>query len=65
MRDRSYIQVTSRGGSKGYETSTLPQFLDNQLTDGGEVGLTVRLPFPARKIPDTLFLLETQSTPGP
>jgi hypothetical protein len=35
------IPVTGRGGATGCETSRLPQFLDNRLTDGGEVvGLT-------------------------
>jgi hypothetical protein len=31
------IPVTGRGGSLGCETSRLPHFLDNRLTDGGEV----------------------------
>jgi hypothetical protein len=29
--------VTGRGDQKSCETSRLPHFLDNQLTDGGEV----------------------------
>jgi hypothetical protein len=29
--------VTDRGGPLGCETSRLPHFLDNRLTDGGEV----------------------------
>jgi hypothetical protein len=31
------IPVTDRGGSYGCETSRLPRFLHNQLSDGGEV----------------------------
>jgi hypothetical protein len=36
------IPVTGRGGPWGYETSRLPHFLNNRLTDGGEVSLTRR-----------------------
>jgi hypothetical protein len=37
------IPVTGRGGPQGCETSRLPHFLDNRLTDGGKVvGLTRR-----------------------
>jgi hypothetical protein len=36
------------------ETSRLPHFLDNRLTDGGEfVNLTRRPPFTSRKISGT------------
>jgi hypothetical protein len=43
------------------EMSRLPHFLDNRLTDGGEVvSLTRRPPFTLRKI-----LLEADSNPGP
>jgi hypothetical protein len=38
------IAVTSRGGLKGCETSRLPHFLGNRLTDGGEVSPTRHLP---------------------
>jgi hypothetical protein len=34
------IPVTDRGGPWGCETSRLPHFLDNRLTEGGEVSLT-------------------------
>jgi hypothetical protein len=30
-------KATGHGGSQGCETSRLPHFLDNRLTDGGEV----------------------------
>jgi hypothetical protein len=37
----NYIPVTGRGGPYGCETSRLPHFLNNRLTDGGEgVSLT-------------------------
>jgi hypothetical protein len=50
------ISVTGRGGPQGCETSRLPHFLDNRLTDGGEVvSLTRRPPFTPRKIPGTHF----------
>jgi hypothetical protein len=50
------IPVTGREGPKGCETSRLPHFLDNRLTDGGEVvSHRRRLPFTPRKIPGTHF----------
>jgi hypothetical protein len=49
------IPVTGRGGPHGCETSRLPHFLDNRLTDGGEVSLTRLPPFTPRKIPGTHF----------
>jgi hypothetical protein len=40
------MRVTGRGGPWGCETSRLPDYLDNRLTEGGEViSLTRRLPF--------------------
>jgi hypothetical protein len=50
------IPVTRRERPQGYETSRLPHFLDNQLTDGGDVvSLTLRPPYTPRKIPGTHF----------
>jgi hypothetical protein len=48
------IPVTGREGPEGFETSRLPQSIDNRLTDGDEsVSPTRRPPFTPRKIPDT------------
>jgi hypothetical protein len=50
------VLVTVHEGPQGCETSRLPHFLDNQLTDGGEVvGSTRRPVFTPRKIPGTHF----------
>jgi hypothetical protein len=47
------IPVTGRGGC---QTSRFPHFIDNLLTDDGEVvSLTSRPPFTHRKIPGTHF----------
>jgi hypothetical protein len=44
------IPVTGRGDPYGYETSRLPHFLDNRLTEGGEVvSLTLWQPSTPRK----------------
>jgi hypothetical protein len=49
------IPVTGLGCPQGCETSRLPHFLDNRLTDGGEVvSLKHRPPFTPRKVPGTL-----------
>jgi hypothetical protein len=46
--------VTGRRGTYGCATSRLPHFLDNRLTEGGEVvSLTHLPPFTPRKIPNT------------
>jgi hypothetical protein len=45
-KKRKTIPVTGRVGPLGCETAWLPYFLDNRLTDGGEVvSLTRRPPF--------------------
>jgi hypothetical protein len=50
------IGVTGREGPQVCETSRLPHFLGNRLTDGGEfVSPTRRPPFTPRKIPGTHF----------
>jgi hypothetical protein len=50
------IPATVREGPQGCETSRFPHFLDNRLTEVGEVaGLTRRPPFTPRKIPGTHF----------
>jgi hypothetical protein len=60
------IPVTGRDSPQGCETSRLPHFLDNRLTDGGEVvSLTHRPPFTPGEDSWYLFLLEAESTPGP
>jgi hypothetical protein len=47
---------TGRRGPQGCETSRLPHFTDNRLTDVGEVvSLNRRPPFTPRKIPGTHF----------
>jgi hypothetical protein len=50
------IPVTGRAGPLGCETSRLPHFLDNRLTDGGEVVSLTNSPlFTPRKIPGAHF----------
>jgi hypothetical protein len=50
------IPVTGHEGPYGYEISRLPHYLDNRLTDVGQVDSpTRRLPFTPRKIPGTHF----------
>jgi hypothetical protein len=48
------IPVTNRGGPYGCETSRLPHFLDNRLTDGSEVVSLKRRP---RLYPPGRFLV--------
>jgi hypothetical protein len=62
-KKRQSYPVTGREGPLGCETSRLPHFLDNRLTDGGEfVSPPRRPPFTPRKIPGT-HLLEAETTP--
>jgi hypothetical protein len=60
------IPVTGRGGPQGYETSRLPHFLHNRLTDGGKVVSLMRRPAALYPQEDSWysFLLEAESTPG-
>jgi hypothetical protein len=58
------IPVTGREGPYGCETSRLPHFLDNRLTDGGEVVSPTVALYPQEDSWYS-FLLEAESTPGP
>jgi hypothetical protein len=60
------IPVTSHGGPYGCETSRLLHFLDNRLTDGGEVvSITRRPSFTPKEDSWYSFLLVAESTSGP
>jgi hypothetical protein len=61
------IPVTDRGGPQGCETSRLPHFLYNRLTDGGEVVSLTRQKAALYSHEDSWysFLLEAELTPGP
>jgi hypothetical protein len=66
MHTDRVVPVRGRRGPQGCETSRTPQFLDNRLTDGGDVVSLKRRPrFTPRKILDTHFCLEAESTPWP
>jgi hypothetical protein len=43
----------------------LPRFLDNRVTDGGDVSLTRRPHFNPQEYSWYSFLLKIESTPGP
>jgi hypothetical protein len=60
------IPVAGRGGPQGSERPRLSHFLDNRLTDGGEVVSLTRHPhFIPQEDSWYSFLLEAESTPGP
>jgi hypothetical protein len=61
------IPVTGRGGPKGCEMSRIRHFLDNWLTDGGEVDSLTRQPAALYPQDDSWysFLLEAELTQGP
>jgi hypothetical protein len=60
------IHVNRPWRSIGCEKLRLTHFLDNRLTDGGEVvSLTRRPPFTTREDSWYSFLLRAESTPGP
>jgi hypothetical protein len=57
--------LAGSGSPQGSETSRLPHFLENRLTNGGKVvSLTRRPPFTPREDTWYSFLLEAESTPG-
>jgi hypothetical protein len=60
------VPVTGREGPQGCQTSRLPHFLHNRLTDVGEVASLTRRPL-FTPPPDSWypFLLEAESTPEP
>jgi hypothetical protein len=60
------IPVAGLEGPQDCETSRLPHFLNNRLTDGGKiVSLTRWLLFTPQEDSWYSFLLQTESTPGP
>jgi hypothetical protein len=61
------IPVTGHGGPWGCKTSRLPHFLEYRLTDGGEAVSPTSRPVALYTQEDSwdLFLIETESTPGP
>jgi hypothetical protein len=64
---RKTIPVTRRGGPHGCETSRVPHFPHNRLTDDGEDVSLTHLPAALYPQEDSWysFLLEAASTPGP
>jgi hypothetical protein len=65
-RKGKVIPVTGCGGPYNCETSRLPHFLDNRLTDLGEVfSLTCQPTFTPQKDSWYSFLLDAESTLGP
>jgi hypothetical protein len=65
LNKKKAIPVTGRGGPESCETSKLPNFLHDRLTDGGEVVSLMRQP-PFTPQEDSWYslLLEAESTPG-
>jgi hypothetical protein len=61
------IPVTDRVVPWGCETTRIPYFLDNRLTDGGEVVSLMSRPAALYPKENSLysFLLGAESTPGP
>jgi hypothetical protein len=51
------IPALGHGGPESYDSTRFLHFLDNRLTDGGEVvSLTLQPPLTTRRIPGTHFL---------
>jgi hypothetical protein len=59
---RKTIPVTGRVGTYCFDTSRFPHFLDNRLTDGGEVA---RSPSSSQEDTWCSFPLEAESILGP
>jgi hypothetical protein len=59
------IPVTGREGPCGCETWGLPYFLDNRLTDGGELSVLRTAALYPQEDSWYSFLLQAESTPGP
>jgi hypothetical protein len=65
-RKSKATSVTGREGPECCETSRLPHFLDNRLTDGSEVvNRTRRPPFTPQEDSSYSFLLEAELTARP
>jgi hypothetical protein len=63
---RKAIPITGSGGLKHWETSRIPHFVDNRLTDGGKaIGLTCRPWFTPQENSWYSFLLEAESILAP
>jgi hypothetical protein len=59
------IPATGRGGPYGCQTSRLPHFLENRLTDGDEdVSLMGRSTFTHQEVSSYSFLLKAESNPS-
>jgi hypothetical protein len=63
--DNKALALTDHGDPLGCETSKIPHFLDNWLTDGGEV-INLKRPPPFNPQEDFWysFLLDAETTPG-
>jgi hypothetical protein len=60
------VPVTGREGPEGCERSRFPHFVDNGLTDGGQVvSRTHRQAPPPQEFSWYSFPLDAESTPGP
>jgi hypothetical protein len=59
------VPVTSCEGPQDCEMSRLPHFLDNRLTDVGEIRLAFRPPSTLHEDSWYTFRFEAESIPGP
>jgi hypothetical protein len=66
LRKGKAVPVTGHESPLGYETSWLPQFLENPLTDCGKIDIFARRPpFTFQDDFWYSFLLEAESNVGP